>query len=88
MLKITKNLALTEAHAAGSGGSGGRIVSGYSGYYNNSESFYEHGTGHYEAGGHSGAASSGHIVQVAPQRLNLKLRASKTILVSQLFKFY
>lgn len=70
---IITNLKLSKAHAKGE--EGGRFVGGFEGSYNQSENYWEQGS--YGSWGASGASGGGRrIVQVAPQRLNLKLRAS------------
>lgn len=76
ILSVIQGLELSKAHGA-VGGGGGHLVEGFEGAYNFSESWSGSGSESGQWGGGGGAAGGRHIVQVSPQRLNLKLRASK-----------
>ncbi|KAJ8936075.1 hypothetical protein NQ314_012510 [Rhamnusium bicolor] len=78
VLSIIQALALSKAESRI--GSGGTLEQGYEGSYYNNESWsasgsFSGGAGGSAAGGYGGGR---HIVQVSPQRLNLKLRARQS----------
>lgn len=77
-MSVLQGLELTKTHRGGAGG-GGHITGGMEGSYNHSESWSGSGSESGQWGGGGGAEGGRHIVQVSPQRLNLKLRASKFV---------
>ncbi|XP_023310938.1 integrin beta-PS-like isoform X2 [Anoplophora glabripennis] len=85
ILSVTENLKLTSARS-GSGG-GGTMVGVGTGSFQYNETWSGKGkiNGNFGSGG--GAASHGRIVQVAPQRLSLKLRARETQRVSMYYSY-
>lgn len=80
ILSVVQGLALTKARKAAGGG--GQMVEGFEGSYNYSESWSGSGSeyGQWGGSGGGGGGSGRQIVQVSPQRLNLKLRASEYML--------
>ncbi|XP_056640802.1 integrin beta-PS isoform X1 [Diorhabda sublineata] len=82
ILSVLSNLELTKARK-GNAAVGGTLVTGVEGSYNASEHWSVHGSETGSAGGGGAAGSAGgNIVQVAPQRLNLKLRARQSYSIS------
>lgn len=76
ILSVIQGLELTKNQGVGTGG-GGQFINGYEGSYNYSGSWSGSGSESGQWGGGGGASGGRKIVQVSPQRLNLKLRASK-----------
>ncbi|CAG9864043.1 unnamed protein product [Phyllotreta striolata] len=86
ILSYLANAELTKARKGGFEG-GGAAVTGAEGSYNYSESWWASGSEHGQShGGAAGAAAGGrNIVQVKPQRLNLKLRARQSYSIQMFY---
>ncbi|CAH1118909.1 unnamed protein product [Phaedon cochleariae] len=80
VLSVLAARALSKAGRV-TGGGGGQLVGGAEGSYNHSENWSESGSLSGSAGGGAAGAAGG-IVQVSPQRLNLKLRARQSYSIS------
>ncbi|XP_076250227.1 position-specific antigen beta subunit myospheroid isoform X1 [Rhynchophorus ferrugineus] len=77
VMTVVSNLQLSKAHSKGSSG-GYHWGTGYEGSWNASESWESKGSSMYQQG-EAGQGSGGQqIVQVAPQRLKLQLRAGQS----------
>ncbi|XP_019867658.2 integrin beta-PS isoform X2 [Aethina tumida] len=79
LMSIVTNYELSKAHSKGGEG-GGNWMSGIEGSWNYSEHTSSSGSasGGWGGGVGGGGMGAGQIVQVAPQRMNLKLRAKQT----------
>nr|XP_023020280.1 integrin beta-PS isoform X1 [Leptinotarsa decemlineata]XP_023020284.1 integrin beta-PS isoform X1 [Leptinotarsa decemlineata] len=77
ILSTIQAYELTRARKGSSGG-GGMMVGGFEGSYNHSEHWSASGSTSGQFEGSAGGGAAGQIVQVSPQRLNLKLRARQS----------
>ncbi|XP_018572183.1 integrin beta-PS isoform X2 [Anoplophora glabripennis] len=83
ILRVIENLALTRAQSVSGGG--GSMVGVGTGSFEYNETWSGKGSINGSSGFSGKAAGHGRIVQVAPQRLSLKLRARETYSVSMYY---